>query len=1154
MIHRFSPFHIQTDSPHTLRLLHTVQGAAQSVTIAQLARTHQGKTCIVTQDSIQAARLETELRYLCQDDPFSVYVFPDRETLPYDHFSPHQDIVSQRLATLKHMQSQEKQIVIVPMNNALVRLTPKTFLHHHVFSIEVGQHYDMEQARQQFIQQGYHLVDHVYEHGEFAIRGAIIDLYPMGAKIPFRIELFDDEIDTIRTFDPETQRSIDQVEHISLLPAKEFPTDAQAIDTFRKNFRQAFTATSKAPESIYQQVTQGIMPAGIEAYLPLFFDHTETLFDYLHPHTQLITLGDLEEVGQQHLKEVKNRFETYNLDKIRPLLPPDALYLSVDEFFAGLKEFNRIHITAEAKKQGEAAEIKALPDLRINHQLKQPLEKLQEFIQKSTETILFCVASKGRAEVLKQLLQSIAIQPQSIEHLHQFNKLNTAGLCVAPLIQGCTFPESHLSLICETELFGLQVSQQRRKEGKSISADLMIRNLAELKSGQAVVHLEHGVGRYQGLEHLSHGGLEAEFLKITYAQDDVLYVPISALHLVHRYSGRQDDEIALNRLGGKQWDKEKKKAAEKITDVAADLLDIYAQRAATKGQKMSIDFDDYQAFAAQFPFEETADQIQTIEAVLDDMQKKQPMDRLICGDVGFGKTEVAMRATFIAVQAGKQVAILVPTTLLAQQHYQNFVDRFADWPVCIDVLSRFKTAKEQKQAIERLHQGKIDIIIGTHKLLQPDLRFDDLGLLIVDEEHRFGVRHKEQIKRLRAQVNILTMTATPIPRTLNMAMSGIRDLSIIATPPAKRLSVKTFVRQKDQHVIKEALLREVLRGGQAYYLHNNIDTIEKCAYDLQELLPEARVVVAHGQMRERELEHIMSDFCQQRYNILVCSTIIETGIDVPTANTIVIERADKFGLAQLHQLRGRVGRSHHQAYAYLLTPHVKNLTKDATKRLEAISTFDDLGVGFLLATQDLEIRGAGDFLGDEQSGHMAKIGFSLYMDMLEEAVESLKEGKAPTLDQLLKEQCEIDLRIPALLPEQYIRDPQTRLSLYKRIASCQDTQELDQLQIEMIDRFGLLPDAAKNLFYLTQCKQKAQALGVKKIELHAQGGSLELNEHHQIDLEFIMNLLQNEPQHYRMDGPTRIKLHMPLPEPTLRIERLTTLIHQLQEHSVGSKS
>lgn len=1143
-----------------MQTLSCLAGVGQAVTLASLVRQHKSTTLIVTSDTPTALSIELELKYLLAKSAIKVRLFPDRETLPYDSFSPHQDLISQRLETLSQITQAEHSVVIVPVTTLMMRLPPKSYLSSNVFVLKKGDKYQLHDVRQQLTDTGYHLVEQVYEHGEFAIRGSILDIFPTGVNMPLRIELFDDEVETIRYFDPETQRSSTPVDAVRLLPAKEFPTDSSAIEGFRQRYRRRFEVIVKEPESVYQLVSRNLMPAGIENYLPLFFDEIATLFDYLPKDTQLVTLGDIEKSARAHLQEVETRYEDRRVDPLRPLLAPKELYLLIEELFAAFKPLPRYQFIApqpDAVTGAVQIDASVLPEVSANHKLKQPLIALHEYAEHAPR-MLFSAESEGRREALLELLGKIQLKPALFGHFDEFIQSDAKlGLIVSPLSRGCLLglgKQTAVSIICETELFGHRISQQRRREKqRQISNDTLIKNLAELKVGQPIVHLEHGVALYQGLVTLDTGGLVAEYLQLEYSGGDKLYVPVSNLHMISRYSVGADGEAHLNKLGNDTWAKAKNKAIEKIRDVAAELLDVYARRQARPGESCDINDEEYAQFAQGFPFEETVDQESAIHAVLADMQSPVAMDRLVCGDVGFGKTEVAMRAAFVAVNAGKQVVVLVPTTLLAQQHYENFKDRFADWPVVIEVMSRFRTAKEQTQVLKLLEEGKVDIVIGTHKLLQSEAKFENLGLLIIDEEHRFGVRQKEKIKALRANVDILTLTATPIPRTLNMAMSGMRDLSIIATPPAKRLAVKTFVRESDPATVREAILREILRGGQVYYLHNNVETIEKCAQDISTLLPEARVVVAHGQMRERDLERVMSDFYHQRFNVLVCTTIIETGIDVPSANTIIIERADTFGLAQLHQLRGRVGRSHHQAYAYLMTPHPKRMTSDARKRLEAIDALEDLGAGFMLATQDLEIRGAGELLGDEQSGHISKIGFSLYMEMLESAVKALKQGKEPSLAQMLNQQCEMELRIPALLPEDYVGDVNIRLSLYKRIASCDSEEALDELKVELIDRFGLLPDATKNLMEMTLYKHQATRLGATKIEVHAKGGSIEFSDDHVIDPGFIIGLLQSQPQIYRMDGPNKLKFILNAETAKDRLALVKLLLEQLSQHRLGDK-
>ncbi|SHI14300.1 transcription-repair coupling factor [Ferrimonas marina] len=1142
---RFSPLSPPSLGPGSRKRLTGLSGAARALTVDQLIRQSPGLTVILTEDTPTALHLEQELGYLSHAD-YPVQLFPDRETLPYDSFSPHQDIVSQRLQALSALPSLKCGVLILPVPTALTRLCPVDYVAGNVLVFEQGQTLDTEALRRNLTQAGYHHVEQVYEHGEYAIRGAIVDLFPMGASQPLRLDLFDDELESIRPFDPDTQRSEGGIERIALLPAREFPTDEVGIERFRANYRHTFERISNEAESLYQQVSKGILPGGVESYLPLFFDSTATVFDYLPEQVQLITVGAIQEASQRYLTDAHARYDNQRVDPLRPLLAPEALFLRDEELFAAIKPHGRIAIeaaTSEISKDARAA-VAPLTDFEINHQLKEPLAPLRQQLAKWPRT-LFMVESEGRREALLELVRPLQLELPEFDHWQTFVQGDASlGVIVAPLEQSVLLEQEGIALVGEEELLGGRVRQGRRqRQRRGVSSDTLIRNLAELKVGQPVVHLKHGIGRYLGLETLDAGGMTAEFLMLEYSTGSKLYVPVSALHMISRYSGGEDASVVLNKLGSEAWEKARRKAAEKVRDVAAELLEIYAQREAKPGYRFGLDSIEYQRFCAAFPFEETVDQANAIDAVLRDMQTGTAMDRLVCGDVGFGKTEVAMRAAFVAVHGGKQVAVLVPTTLLAQQHYDNFRDRFADWPVRIEVMSRFKSASEQKKAMADLAEGKIDIIIGTHKLLQSDIKFTDLGLLVVDEEHRFGVRQKEKIKALRAEVDILTLTATPIPRTLNMAMSGMRDLSIIATAPKRRLSVKTFVRPNDAALVREALMREILRGGQVYYLHNSVETIDKCAEDLAALVPEARVAVAHGQMRERQLEQVMSDFHHGRFNLLVCTTIIETGIDIPNANTILIERADKFGLAQLHQLRGRVGRSHHQAYAYLLTPG-KRLTKDAQKRLEAIEQLEDLGAGFMLATQDLEIRGAGELLGDEQSGHIAKIGFSLYMEMLEQTVEALRQGHQPSLDQLLEEQTELELRIPALLPEDYIPHVNTRLAIYKQVASCRDEDSLLQAKVELVDRFGRLPEAAENLLALAKLKLKANKLGIRRIEANAKGGSFDFSEHTPVEASTLISLLQSHPKALKMDGPTKLRFNQ---ETDAAAARLQAIEHWLSQ-------
>ncbi|MRI34184.1 transcription-repair coupling factor [Endozoicomonas sp. OPT23] len=1123
--------------------------SASTLAIARAFEESQQPVLVVTADSSQAIRLEEELEFFLQDRKHAeIFHFPDWEILPYDAFSPHQDIVSQRLDTLYRLRNVKQSILIISVSTLIHRLCPRSYLEANCLVLKRNERFVMEDKRKQLEQAGYRCVDTVYEHGEFAIRGAMMDIFPMGSTLPYRIDLFDDEIDTLRTFDPETQRSIDQVDHIELLPGHEFPLDKSSRDRFRSAFRDKFDVDHRDCP-IYQDIGLGMASPGIEYYLPLFFDGTASLFDHLSEQTCIIQCEGVQDAMEQFWRDVTDRYENRKVDPLRPLLAPSEVLLPVAELNQKLKAYPRVFLNKEAVKETQGylnLDHQSLPELTLNARADNPLAPLQQLIDQQ-QRILLVAETAGRREVLLELLAESNIKPVNFNSLSTFlSRTEPLGITVGGLYSGIYLDSPELAIVPESLLLGQRVMQKRRRKGVTeVETDQTIRNLTELREGAPVVHIDHGVGRYRGLQTLSVDGQETEFVTLEYASEAKLYIPVASLHLIARYTGTDDELAPLHRLGSEQWTKARRKAAEKARDAAAELLDIYARREARKGFSFDSPDQQYHAFSAGFPFEETPDQQQAIDNVIRDMTAIQPMDRLVCGDVGFGKTEVAMRAAFLAAQSGKQVAILVPTTLLAQQHYESFRDRFADWPVEIDVASRFKTAKQVQGLKDKAAEGKLDIIIGTHKLIQSDFKFKNLGLLIIDEEHRFGVRHKEMLKSMRSEVDILTLTATPIPRTLNMAMSGIRDLSIIATPPARRLSVKTFVRQHDQHLIKEAILRELLRGGQVYYLHNEVSTIEKAAADLEALIPEARVAIGHGQMRERELEQVMSDFYHKRFNILVCTTIIETGIDVPSANTIVIHRADKFGLAQLHQLRGRVGRSHHQAYAYLMTPNQKAMTKDALKRLDAIAEAQDLGAGFMLASNDLEIRGAGELLGEGQSGQIQSVGFTLYTEMLEKAVEAIKKGETPDLDKPLQQNSDVNLRLPALLPEDYIHDVHTRLVLYKRIAAASNNDALKSLQVELIDRFGLLPDQTKNLFRQTRLRLKAEKMGVVKIDAGAGSARLEFNSQPDIDPVAIIKLIQSEPMSYRLEGSSILKYSGSMDKAEQRFQLLEGLLDRL---------
>jgi len=1122
-------------------------GASLSLALSRAILESQKTVVIITPDTLSANRLEYELKFFQQDIP--VLHFPDWETLPYDYFSPHQDIISERLATLYQLGNPKPVAIIIPITTLMNRLCHRDYLDGQIFLLQQKDILPIEATRLRLEKAGYRCVNQVREHGEFAVRGSIMDIFPMGSTLPFRIDLFDDEIDSIRTFSTDTQRTLEQVEKIELLPAKEFPLTEKAIELFRQQWRSQFGG-NPLNSPMYQDISEGICTPGIEYYLPLFFEKTATFFDYLPKDALVFQINDAHKKAEEFWHEINARYNQRSHDITRPLLPPQQIFIPTEDIFYQIRQYSTIRVCTQAT-ESDANDItfSALEpqNLTVDHKSAAPLQELQKFLMQYKGRVLFCAETTGRREVLLQLFNSIKLWPTPVDTWSDFLNGNTQhGIIVAAIEQGMVLTDPTVTLIAEAQFFGMRVMQRRRRKETSQHIDAMVKDLSELQVGAPIVHIDHGVGRYLGLQALNVGEQLTEFLCIEYSGGDKLYVPVSSLHLINRYSGTEPDHAPLHKLGTEQWQRAKRKAAEQVRDVAAELLEIYAQREAMPGIACNPLDGQYAAFAAAFPFEETPDQMQAIEQVIQDMCSEKPMDRLVCGDVGFGKTEVAMRAAFIAVQNNKQVAVLVPTTLLAEQHYQNFLDRFADWPIQVEVISRFKSTKEQNLAIERLAQGKIDIIIGTHKLLQENIKFKALGLIVVDEEHRFGVQQKERLKAMRVNVDILTLTATPIPRTLNMAFASIRDLSIIATPPARRLSVKTFVQEYQNQIIKEAVSREILRGGQVYFLHNDVATIEKTAREIEALISEARVGIAHGQMRESVLEQVMSDFYHRRFNLLMCSTIIESGIDIPSANTIIINRADKLGLAQLHQLRGRVGRSHHQAYAYLLIPSFKNLTSDAKKRLDAIVSLEDLGAGFMLATHDLEIRGAGELLGEGQSGNMQAIGFTLYMDLLSRAVDALKSGKEIALETIISRGTEIDLQIPALIPDDYLSDVQLRLEFYKRIASAKTEAEFDDIQIEMIDRFGLLPEPAKNLFALGALKQQAENLGILKIEANNKSGKIEFADNPNVEPIKIIHLIQKRSAHFRLDGPTRLRFNLDAHERRDRIGLVENILGLLR--------
>jgi len=1107
-------------------------GCADARCIAELARPGQ-LTLVIAADTSAALTLERELPFFLSGDT-QILAFPDWETLPYDNFSPHQDIISERLHTLHRLRRLGAGILVVPIPTLMHRLAPADYIAASSLVLKAGQTLDIDAFRRDLQRNGYRSVETVYEHGEFALRGSLFDIYPMGSKLPYRIDLLDAEVDSLRTFDPQTQRTVDRVEAINLLPAREYPMDRGAISRFQMNWYQSFEADPDLCP-VYTEVSAGRSPGGCEYYLPLFFERCATLFDYLPDNTAIITSGDHHASACHFWAEANTRFAEYGIDPRRPLLPPGRCFTPVEELYQILGKYAVLELrhSPDAPVHQRTGVLQP-PRLAAAQRQQSAAEQLVHFMREHQGPVLLCAESAGRREILLESLREHGLAPPQVRDWNAFVASGVDfAIATAPLDRGMYFGPGQPTLVCETQLFGDRVAQRRRRRGRQAEDTAVanvFRDINELREGVPVVHLEHGVGRYIGLQTLTVDEQQAEFLTLEYAQGSRLYVPVASLHLVSRYAGSDPDLAPLHKLGSDQWEKARRKASEKASDVAAQLLEVYARREAREGFAFAPFQQDYELFAAGFPFEETADQQATIDAVIADMQSPRVMDRLVCGDVGFGKTEVAMRAAFLATRNDKQVAVLVPTTLLAQQHFNSFSDRFADWDVTIEVVSRFRSSKELVDVSHRVAAGRTNILIGTHKLLQSDFRFADLGLLVIDEEHRFGVKQKEAIKALRSEVDVLTLTATPIPRTLNMAMGGMRDLSIIATAPARRLSIKTFVREHNIALIKEAVLRETLRGGQVYYLHNEVKTIEETARKLRELLPDLSIAVAHGQMRETQLEQVMSAFYHQRHHILLCTTIIETGIDIPNANTIIIERADKFGLAQLHQLRGRVGRSHHQAYAYLMCPARSAITPDAIKRLEAIEAAGDLGAGYLLATHDLEIRGAGELLGDEQSGQIHSVGFGLYMDMLQRAVAALKRGEIPDIDAPLDAGSEIKLHMPALIPEDYLPDINGRLILYKRIAAAIDDSELRELQVEMIDRFGLLPVQVKNLFVVAQLRLRAQGLGIRAIEAGPEGGSIDFNTNTRVHPISLVKLVQSDPRSYKLAGATRLRFQRQLPD------------------------
>ena len=1119
-------------------------GSAQGLLLANVALRHDGPILVLTDSTASARRLEQEIIFYLAEQPLTILHFPDWETLPYDTFSPHQDIISERLETLHQLRQFNRGILLVSITTIMQRIAPHEFLNNHTLILNIGDHFDIKAWQEKLEKAGYRRVSQVTEYGEFAVRGAIIDIYPMGSKYPYRVDLFDNEIDTLRTFNPDTQRSISTTHSVKLLPAREFAITDDGISLFRRQFRQ-YIAGDAQRSLIYREVSAGNTPNGIEYYLPLFFKKTSSVLDYLPINTLIFSTYNLQQAAADYWQDIEQRYQQHT-DQTKPLIAPHILFFSVDELFTSFKQYQQIQSQVFELQQGPGVHNYATsipPQLTLSAERDKSFNALIDFIDKFAGRVLFVTETAGRREMLLDLLHHHAIYPDIYLNWHTFlADEKTLGITVAPLEQGLVLSHIKIAVITESQLFGEQVMQRRRRSRKKRDADAVIRHLAELTVGDAVVHEDYGVGRYLGLQTLDVGAVTTEYVTLEYAKGDKLYVPVASLDLISRYSGASPDLAPLHRLGSNQWQKARRKAAQKARDAAAELLDIYAQRANCKKIPINKPDSQYLNFIAAFPFETTPDQQDAIDEVITDITSDKPMDRLICGDVGFGKTEVAMRAAFLVIQSGKQVIILVPTTLLAQQHYENFKDRFADWPVHIEVMSRFRSQKKLSTTKKNISEGIADIIIGTHKLIQQDIHPKRLGLFILDEEHRFGVSQKEHIKKYRAAIDVLTLTATPIPRTLNMSMSGIRDLSIIATPPASRLAIKTFVQEWDDESIRESMLREIKRGGQVYFLHNKIADINRIARDIEQMVPEAKLAIAHGQMREHELEQVMLDFYHQRFNVLICTTIIETGIDIPSANTIFINRADKLGLAQLYQIRGRVGRSHHRAYAYLLVPSKNLMTKDAIKRLEAIESIEDLGAGFSLATHDMEIRGAGELLGDEQSGQIQEIGFDLYNRLLERAVNALKSGKPSKLDADDRQFIDIDLHTPALIPADYLPDVHARLMLYKRISATSNDDVLDELKVEMIDRFGALPAPTQTLIAIQSLRFKAKPLAIRKIDVHSESGRIIFNQEPNIDPLTIIQLVQTKPAIYKLDGQDKFRFIHAMPTPADRITALNTVL------------
>lgn len=1125
-------------------------GSADALLLARLAQRElqEGRlTAIVTADANDAQRLLEEIAFFAPQ--LRLALFPDWETLPYDTFSPHQDLISERLATLWRILQREADVVLVPASTALYRVAPPAFLAGYTFHFRTQQKLDEAKLKAQLTLAGYNHVTQVVSPGEYAVRGGLIDLFPMGSAVPYRVDLFDDEVDSIRTFDPDSQRSLYPVPEVRLLPGREFPMDEDARARFRSRWRELLEG-DPTKSRIYKDMGNGVATAGIEYYLPLFFEDTATVFDYLGEQSTVVLHGDLEPAFNRFWQDTRDRFRLVQGDPERPVLPPEALFLSAEQFYT--RANTQPQLALRGQDVADSAFVQPLPDISVVRGAEDPLARFKQHAQGSAHRVLVLAESAGRRESLLDFLRASHLTLPAFDTLAEFQASDEKlGIATAAVARGFAWVEEALDFVTETELFAAAPTTRRRKKQEQVSdVEALIKDLSELNVGDPVVHAQHGIGRYKGLVNLDLGQGSTEFLHLAYAGDATLYVPVSQLHLISRYTGVGAEEAPLHKLGSGQWEKAKRKAAEQVRDSAAELLNLYARRAARQGHAFRFSAQDYEQFANDFGFDETPDQNAAIHAVIQDMVSPRPMDRLVCGDVGFGKTEVALRAAFIAVTGGKQVAFLAPTTLLAEQHYQTLVDRFSKWPVKIAEMSRFRSTKEINAAVKGLEDGSIDIVVGTHKLLSQSTKFKNLGLLIIDEEHRFGVRHKEAIKAMRAEVDVLTLTATPIPRTLGMALEGLRDLSVIATAPQRRLAIKTFVRNEGNGVIREAVLRELKRGGQVYFLHNEVETIQNRREALERLLPEARIAVAHGQMPERELERVMRDFVQQRFNVLLCSTIIETGIDVPSANTIVIARADKFGLAQLHQLRGRVGRSHHQAYAYLMVPDIEGLTKQAAQRLDAIQAMEELGSGFYLAMHDLEIRGAGEVLGESQSGNMLEVGFQLYNEMLSEAVKSLKAGKEPDLLAPLAVTTEINLHAPALLPDDYCGDVHLRLSFYKKLATAKNVDQIDRLLEEIVDRFGKLPPQAQTLIDVHRLRVLARPYGVVKVDAAPTVINVTFRPNPPVEPMAIIQLVQKN-KHIKLAGNDKLRIEKSLVDVKDRAQMVRDVLRSLGQPKVA---